>query len=85
MLSIVAPHLAEQLRKVGATPRPVLIVWGRQDRVAPFEDSGALLAAMPRATFAPVDSAAHLPHLEQTGVVVPAVVRFLRGELRRQQ
>jgi pimeloyl-ACP methyl ester carboxylesterase len=61
----------------------VLIVWGRQDRVAPFENSEALLGAMPRATFLPVDSAAHLPHLEQTGVVVPAVVGFLRGEARR--
>src|SRR5688572_30380461 len=74
----VAPHQAEQLQRLGATPRPVLIVWGRQDPVAPFEDSDALLAAMPRATFVPVDSAAHLPHLERTGVVVPAVVRFLR-------
>jgi pimeloyl-ACP methyl ester carboxylesterase len=78
-----APHQGKQLRRLGATPRPVLIVWGRQDRVAPFEDSEALRAAMPRATFLPVDSAAHLPHLEQTGVVVPAVVRFLRGEARR--
>jgi pimeloyl-ACP methyl ester carboxylesterase len=80
----VAPHQAEQLQRLGATPRPVLIVWGRQDPVAPFEDSEALLAAMPRATFVPVDSAAHLPHLERTSVVVPAVVRFLRGEVSRQ-
>jgi pimeloyl-ACP methyl ester carboxylesterase len=81
----VAPHQVEQLRKLGATPRPVLIVWGRQDPVAPLEDSEALLAAMPRATFVPVDSAAHLPHLEQTGLVVPAVVRFLRGEPQAQR
>ena len=80
----VAPHQAEQLRRLGATPRPVLIVWGRQDRVAPFEDSEALLAAMPRATFVPVDFAAHLPHLERTSVVVPAVVGFLRGKVSRQ-
>lgn len=76
----VAPHRADQLRKLGTTWRPVLIVWGRQDRVAPFEDSEALLAAIPRATFLPVDSAAHLPHLEQPSLVVPVVVRFLRGE-----
>jgi pimeloyl-ACP methyl ester carboxylesterase len=80
----VAPHQSEQLRRLGATPRPVLIVWGKQDRVAPFEDSEALLALMPRATFVPVDSAAHLPHLERTGVVVPAVVGFLRGEVSRR-
>ncbi len=75
----LAPHQEGLLRKLGTGPRPVLVVWGRQDRVAPFEDSGTLLAAMPRAAFVPVDSAAHLPHLEQPGIVVPAVVRFLRG------
>jgi pimeloyl-ACP methyl ester carboxylesterase len=36
-----------------------------------------------RAEALPVDSAAHLPHLEQPDVVVPAVVRFLRGEPSR--
>jgi pimeloyl-ACP methyl ester carboxylesterase len=80
----VAPDQGEQLRRLGATSRPVLIVWGRQDRVAPFADSKALLAAMPRAAFVPVDSAAHLPHLERTSVVVPAVVGFLRGEVSQQ-
>jgi pimeloyl-ACP methyl ester carboxylesterase len=81
----VAPHQRVQLEKLGATPTPVLIVWGRQDPVAPFGESKALLAAIPGATFVPVDSAAHLPHLEQPNVVVPAVVRFLRGEPRRDR
>jgi len=80
----VAPRQAEELRRLGAAPRPVLVVWGKQDPVAPITESEKLLAAMPRATFVPVDSAAHLPHLEQTGVVVPAVVRFLRGEPQAQ-
>ena len=75
----VAPHQDELLRKIGESDRPVLIVWGREDRVAPFETSESLLEAIPQATFVPVDSAAHLPHLEQPGVVLPAVVRFLRA------
>jgi pimeloyl-ACP methyl ester carboxylesterase len=76
----VSPHQMRQIRRLGGFPRPALIVWGRQDPVAPFGNSEALLAAMPRAQFVPVDSAAHLPHLEQPRVVVPAVVRFLKGE-----
>jgi len=76
----VAPHQEEQIRRLGAQPRPVLLVWGRLDQVAPFSESESFLAAMPRATFVTVDSAAHLPHLEQPDVVVPAIVRFLRGE-----
>ncbi len=73
----VAPHQKPLLQQLGRDPRPVLIVWGRQDPVAPFAESRDLLAAIPRATLVPVDSAGHLPHLEQPGVVIPAVVRFL--------
>lgn len=72
------PHQGEQLRRLGAGDLPILLVWGREDRVAPFASSRAVVAALPRATFVPVDSAAHLPHLERPDVVVPAVVRFLR-------
>jgi pimeloyl-ACP methyl ester carboxylesterase len=75
----VAPHQREELRRLGAHPRPVLVVWGRLDPAAPFASSGALLAAIPRARLVPVDSAAHLPHLEQPDTVAAAVVRFLRG------
>jgi pimeloyl-ACP methyl ester carboxylesterase len=75
----VAPHQADQIRRVGASPRPVLVVWGRQDTGAPISQSEALPAAMPRASLLPVDSAGHLPYLDQPDVVVPAVVRFLRS------
>jgi len=71
------PDQAEQLRRVGAHPRPVLVLWGRQDTGAPIAESAALLAAMPTATMVPVDSAGHLPHLEQPNVVVPVVEEFL--------
>lgn len=76
----VAPDQGAQLRRVGAHPRPVLVVWGRQDEGAPFAESAALLAALPQAALFPVDSAGHLPHLERPDLVVPAVVAFLRRE-----
>jgi pimeloyl-ACP methyl ester carboxylesterase len=75
----VAPHQDEQLRRLGTHPRPVLVVWGRHDSVAPFTRSRSLLAAMPRAVLVPVDSAAHLPHLEQPELVASAATRFLRA------
>jgi pimeloyl-ACP methyl ester carboxylesterase len=74
-----APSQAEQLSRVGAERRPVLVIWGREDRVAPFSGNAALLRAMPRARLVAVDSAAHLPHIERPEVVMPAVVGFLRG------
>lgn len=72
------PHQGPMLRRLGAHPRPVLVVWGRQDPVAPISGGEGLLAMMPQATLVPVDSAGHLPHLERPEVVVPAMVRFLR-------
>jgi pimeloyl-ACP methyl ester carboxylesterase len=75
----VAALQAPVLRRLGGTTLPVLVVWGRQDQSVPFSNSAALLAAMPRATMIAVDSAGHLPHIEQPAVVAGAVVRFLRG------
>jgi pimeloyl-ACP methyl ester carboxylesterase len=74
-----APSQAEQVSRVGTNRRPVLVVWGREDPVAPFSGNAALLRAMPRAQLIAVDSAAHLPHIERPEVVLPAVVGFLRG------
>jgi pimeloyl-ACP methyl ester carboxylesterase len=73
------PHQGAELRKIGAHALPVLVVWGRDDRVVPFAGSAKLLTALPQATLLLVDSAAHLPHLERPDVVAAAVVRFLWG------
>jgi pimeloyl-ACP methyl ester carboxylesterase len=66
-------------RAVGATGRPVLLLWGREDRVTPFEGSAVVRAAIPAAEFFPVDSAAHLPMLERSAPVHARIVDFLRA------
>ena len=75
-----APDQAEQLRRVGANGRPVLVLWGRQDPFVPFAESESVMGMLPHGTLVPVDSAAHLPQVERADVVGEAVVRFLRGE-----
>lgn len=69
----------EQLRRVGQNPRPVLLIWGREDRAAPFERSSEFLTLVPGAKFVAVDEAAHLPHWEQPEVVQRAVDDFFGG------
>jgi pimeloyl-ACP methyl ester carboxylesterase len=66
-------------RAVGATGRPVLLIWGREDRVTPFEGSAVVRTAIPAAEFFPVDSAAHLPMLERSAPVHARIVDFLRA------
>jgi len=67
-----------QLAEVGKNPRPVLVVWGKQDQTVPFARSAAVLEALPRAQFIPVDSAGHLPIWEQPTVTHEALLGFLR-------
>jgi pimeloyl-ACP methyl ester carboxylesterase len=70
-----APALAE----LAKNPRPVLVVWGKQDPTVPFARSKVLLAALPQAKFVPVDSAGHLPMWEQPAVTHAALFEFLRA------
>lgn len=74
----VSPDQVEQLRRVGESSRPVLVIWGRQDPVAPFSESQAFMRALPRGTLVPVDSAGHMSHADQPDQVVSAVIDFLR-------
>lgn len=64
---------------VAATQVPVLLVWGREDRTVPIAQAEEIRARIPRLTWVPVDSAGHLPHLEQSAVVHTAMLAFLRA------
>ena len=68
----------DELQKVGEHPRPVLLVWGKQDPNVPFELSASLLGVMPMARLVAVEDAGHLPQWEQPQIVHPALIEFLR-------
>ena len=58
----------EELERVGKHPRPVLVIWGKQDPSVPFESSGPLLETMPRARLVAVEDSGHLPQWEQPAI-----------------
>jgi pimeloyl-ACP methyl ester carboxylesterase len=78
IVSNAAVDQRPEIERVGKHDRPVFVVWGKQDPNVPFEFSTALLQRMPRAHLLAVDDAGHLPHLEQPGLVNPAIVSFLQ-------
>lgn len=48
---------------------PVLLIWGRQDQTIKVERSVVVREHIPTVQFVPVDSAGHLPHIEQSALV----------------
>lgn len=62
---------------VGKTGVPVLLIWGKQDPVVKFTFSDSVRKAIPSAEFAPIDSAGHLPHMEQSVLVRDKMLAFL--------
>ncbi len=68
----------DELQAVGRNPRPVLVIWGKQDPNVPFDLSGSLMSVMPYARLVAVDQSGHLPQWERPDVVHPALLAFLR-------
>ena len=62
---------------VGRAGIPVLLVWGRQDQTVPFAYSKMVRRGIPSAEFVPVDSAGHLPHIEQAALFNARLLAFL--------
>jgi pimeloyl-ACP methyl ester carboxylesterase len=67
--------LKKRLHRIQAR---TLIVWGRQDGLAPPVYADEFGRRIARSRVEMVDRAGHLPHLEQMGVVVRAIQSFLR-------
>lgn len=64
---------------VGTSGIPVLLIWGKEDKTVPIEQAEIVRRAIPAAQYHPIDSAAHLPHMERGGVVHPLLIDFLRS------
>jgi pimeloyl-ACP methyl ester carboxylesterase len=58
---------------------PVLVVWGREDRLVPLHDALALLERIEHAELQIIDRAGHLPHLERPREFIAALEGFVHG------
>ena len=57
---------------------PVKLIWGVQDQTLPIAGADIVQSVLD-VDFLPVEGSGHLPHIEQAGIVNPAIVEFLRG------
>ena len=70
--------LESSYRAVGDSRKPVLLVWGKRDRILPFATTEKVLAAISQAELLAVEQAGHASHYEKSAVVNAAMLRYLR-------
>jgi pimeloyl-ACP methyl ester carboxylesterase len=70
--------LESSYRAVGDSRKPVLLVWGKEDRVLPFATTEKVMAAIFQAELLAVEQAGHASHYEKSAVVNAAILSFLR-------
>jgi len=68
----------ELYRSLAGSRKPVMVVWGREDKITPFAHLEKAASVLPGAEFLPVDKAGHAAQYERPETVNPAVVDFLR-------
>ena len=78
------PDQRPMLTRIAERRTPVLILWGREDMIVSAEETESLRLALPHSTFVTIESAGHLPHIEQAAVVAREVLAFLRANSGRR-
>ena len=70
--------MRERYELVGSRGTPVLLFWGRQDRIVPFANAAATQEAIPQTQLVVVEECGHTPNYEKPAVVLPPLLEFLR-------
>ena len=70
------PNLPHYLKKVST---PTLVVWGKQDAIAPVECAELYCGAIPNSKLHVIDRCGHSPQLEKPQEFLDAVIPFLNG------
>jgi pimeloyl-ACP methyl ester carboxylesterase len=67
-----------EYRKLGALGRPVLLLWGEEDRTIPIENAPKVSAAIPQAELHVIAGGRHLAGFEFPEKVNPLLVEFFK-------
>lgn len=72
---------AADLANYRGFPKPVLVIWGREDRTTPLTQGEQIASLFPNGRLAVLDGVDHIPQLEKPDEVVRLIEAFL-GDLR---
>ena len=79
MLEVPVKSFEQGYEALGRLEKPVLLIWGEEDRTFPFKFHQRALELMPQAQFLAVEKAGHLPMYERPEQVHPELLRFLQN------
>ncbi len=74
--------MADRYYEVGKTGIPVLLVWGRQDRVVPYSNAALIQHAIPSSQLLTVEECGHTPNYEKPQAVIQPMLDFLTTNAR---
>ena len=60
-----------------AITNPVLVIWGRQDKVVPVAHAQATAQGLPDASVEMIHDYGHIPQLEQLRIFITLMLEFL--------
>lgn len=69
--------MEEVYRRVGKSGKPVLLLWGRADKVVPFANAEKVRAAMPAAKFVELEKSGHIPTIDENAKTHRVILEFL--------
>jgi pimeloyl-ACP methyl ester carboxylesterase len=69
-----APDIYE---KLGNITCPVLLIWGKEDTLIPFEYSQQFISSINNCEFIPIEGCGHSPYVEDPEKLSELVIRFL--------
>jgi pimeloyl-ACP methyl ester carboxylesterase len=72
-------ELQDNYLSLEALHKPVLLIWGKEDKTVPFVYSDSLRSRL-HTEFLPVEDAAHLPAMEKPALVNKRIIDFLKNE-----
>ncbi|MBM9579315.1 alpha/beta hydrolase [Leptospira sp. 201903070] len=67
-----------QYEKLSENPIPKLLIWGKDDKVIPFQNSEMAVKIFRGIEFLPLEKAGHVPHFESPERILPKLLEFLK-------
>jgi pimeloyl-ACP methyl ester carboxylesterase len=76
---IIPQDIEEISRRYGTIRIPTLVVWGKHDRIVPFEVAERLHRSIPNSDLVVIDGAGHVPQEETPAATLLAMQKFLQA------